>query len=87
MADISCIRCSIPSANTDLKKSILEIVLQFASFKGDLRVVSSNTMIWPNALSVILPAAFSIINALNLPTPLNQTEGIPLPTDLQLGVL
>ena len=37
--------------------------------------MSSNTMIWPNALSVILPAAFSIINALNLPTPLNQTEG------------
>ncbi len=30
-------------------------------------------MIWSNYLSVILPAAFSTIDALNLPTPLNQT--------------
>ena len=32
-------------------------------------------MIWPNYLSVILPAAFSTIHALHLPTPSNQTVG------------
>ena len=34
-------------------------------------------MIWPNHLSVILPAAFSTIHALHLPTPSNQTVGFP----------
>lgn len=34
-------------------------------------------MFWPNYLSVILPAAFSTIHALNLPTPLNQTVEFP----------
>ena len=33
-------------------------------------------MIWPNYLSVILPAAFSTIHALHLPTPSNQTVAI-----------
>ena len=33
-------------------------------------------MIWPNYISVILPAAFSTIHALHLPTPSNQTVAI-----------
>lgn len=37
----------------------------------------SNTMIWPNYLGVILPAAFSTIHALHLPIPTNQTVGSP----------
>ena len=76
-ADTSCIRCSPPSANIDLNKSILKIVLRFARLTRPSIHISSNTMLWPNYLSIILPAAFSTIHALNLPTPLNQTVELP----------